>query len=277
MRLRLDIAYDGVGFAGWARQPGQRTVQECLAVALRHVLRSNAELALTGAGRTDAGVHARGQVAHVDVDPAGIDPVLVQQADVLDTATVLRRLRGALPDDVSVTAVAIAPEDFDARFSALARRYSYTVCDNVTGPDPLDRGHVLHHPRPLDHERMNTAGARLLGEHDFAAFCRTRPDGTTVRRLLALRWAREEYLVLTVRADAFCHSMVRALVGGLLPVGDGRRPVDWPAQVLASRQRHPAAVVAPAHPLVLEEVEYPPAELLLERQRTTRAVRTHQP
>ncbi|REE98155.1 tRNA pseudouridine(38-40) synthase TruA [Thermomonospora umbrina] len=267
VRLRLDIGYDGSDFAGWARQPAQRTVQGVIEEALGRVLRLDPPPVLTVAGRTDAGVHARGQVAHVVV------PVAAYAAA---GSTLPRRMAGLLPPDVRVWRVTPAPEGFDARFSALSRRYVYRVCDDPVGVDPLRRRDVLWHPRPLDIDRMNEAAVLLSGEHDFAAFCRKREGATTIRRLLRYEWARQEPRVAaaTVEADAFCHSMVRALVGALLVVGDGRRDVDWPAKVLAARVRDSAVNVAPAHGLSLEEIRYPDDEGLARRAQETRRVRT---
>ncbi|MBV2361883.1 tRNA pseudouridine(38-40) synthase TruA [Streptomonospora nanhaiensis] len=266
VRLRLDISYDGTDFSGWADQPGRRTVQGELEAALARVLRLESPR-LTVAGRTDAGVHARGQVAHLDV-PA---PVWAAEADRL-----LRRLAGVLPPDVRVRAVAAAPEGFDARFSPLYRRYAYRVSDAPGGVDPLLRRHVLWNRRPLDVDRMNEAAAALLGEHDFAAYCRRREGATTVRELLRLDWAVEaEHLyTATVQADAFCHNMVRALVGALLAVGEGRREPDWPRRVLAAGVRDSGVHVIPPHGLTLEEVRYPPPGGLAARARATRRVRT---
>ena len=222
-----------------------------------------AELELTCAGRTDAGVHARGQVAHVDV------PGTLTQIDI-------GRLNRALPDDVRVDRIRPTGSDFDARFSALWRRYTYRVTDNPVGPAPLERQVVLPWTRPLDVRRMNAAAEALLGERDFAPFCKQREFASTVRELLELGWQRESggVAVLTVRADAFCHSMVRSLVGVLLPVGDGRRPVGWPAEVLASGAKHSAVTVMPAFPLVLEEVGYPDPGQYGARQTQTRTFRT---
>jgi tRNA pseudouridine38-40 synthase len=265
-RVRIDLSYDGGGFSGWARQPGQRTVQQVLEDALSQVLRVGPPVQLTVAGRTDAGVHARGQVAHADLPLAAW----------LDAApAILRRLAGLLPPDVRVRRIGPAPEGFDARFSALSRRYSYRVCDDVTGPDPLRRHDTLWYRRGVEVSAMNEAAGRLLGEHDFAAFCRRREGATTVRELLSLSWARPEATVAeaTVIADAFCHSMVRALVGALLKVGDGSRPPSWPAQVLAARVRDPGVPVVPPHGLCLEEVRYPPPGQLAQRALATRRVR----
>lgn len=267
VRLRLDITYDGSDFAGWARQPGRRTVQGCIEEALGRVLRLDPLPMLTVAGRTDAGVHARGQVAHVVIPVAAYSIV---------NGTLPRRLAGLLPPDVRVSGVSVAPEGFDARFSALSRRYVYRVCDDPIGVEPLRRHDVLWHPRPLNLDRMNAAAALLVGEHDFAAYCRKREGATSIRRLLRYEWVREErrLAVATVEADAFCHSMVRALVGALLIVGDGRRNVAWPADVLAGRVRDSAVNVAPAHGLSLEEIRYPQDEDLAQRAQQTRRVRT---
>jgi tRNA pseudouridine38-40 synthase len=267
VRIRLDLSYDGRDFSGWARQRDRRTVQGELESALETVLRLDGPVELTVAGRTDAGVHARGQVAHVDLP----EDVWLQHGEKL-----LRRLAGRLPHDIRVWRVARAPEGFDARFSALWRRYAYRVGDHPGGVDPLLRGHVLWYDRPLDVDLMNEAAARLLGEHDFAAYCKKREGATTIRTLQRLDWARtpDGIAVATVRADAFCHNMVRALVGAMLLVGDGHRPVDFPAQVLAGRARHSAVNVVRPHGLTLEEVAYPPDHLLAARTRESRNRRT---
>ncbi|MFG1941724.1 tRNA pseudouridine(38-40) synthase TruA [Nonomuraea sp. NPDC048826] len=282
VRLRLDLGYDGSGFSGWARQPGLRTVQGEIEQALGRILRL-AGPALTVAGRTDAGVHARGQVAHLDVPDealAGLDGNRPGQLGTDERlAALVRRLGGVLSPNVRVFRVSVAPEGFDARFSALSRRYAYRVSDAPGGGDPLRRHEVLWHNRPLDLDAMNAAAARLLGEHDFAAFCKKREGATTIRELQRLDWAREPdgVLAATVVADAFCHSMVRALVGSLLAAGDGRRPVEWPGQVLTAGVRDTGVHVAPAHGLCLEEVRYPPDGELADRASTTRRVRTLTP
>ena len=215
------------------------------------------------AGRTDAGVHATGQVAHIDV------PAWPEDVDA-------RRINRALPDDVRVVAIDRAPDGFDARFAATWRRYLYRVCDDGLGPDPLMRHLVLPWPRPLDVDRMNQAAEPLLGEHDFAPFCKQREFASTVRGLQRLDWQRDAggLVVMTIQADAFCHSMVRSLVGAMLPVGDGRRPVSWPGQVLRSGQKDSAVTTMPAYPLVLDAVGYPADEELHARQRETRSVRS---
>lgn len=280
MRLRIDLAYDGSGFHGWAAQPGLRTVQgeveQALAVALRRRTPAGEPLRVpvVCAGRTDSGVHARGQVLHVDTTPeelaasAGRSPEPPLEA-------LQRRLGGILPADVVVRRVAEVPVGFDARFSATWRRYVYRVADRPASLDPLTRSHVLAWSRPLSLDALAEASAPLVGLHDFAAFCKQREGATTVRTLLDLSWTRRADGVLeaTVRADAFCHSMVRALVGCLLAVGEGRRPVGWPASVLASVSRSPEVTVAPAHGLTLEEVAYPDDGELAARAEQTRARR----
>ncbi len=265
MRIRLDLAYDGTDFHGWAAQPGLRTVQGELTAALATVLRVPA-VEVVCAGRTDAGVHARGQVVHADVAD-GI------AADEL--ARLVRRLNGRLPADVRVRRVVEAPDGFDARFGALWRRYAYRIADTPELVDPLTRAHVLTWPRPLDVEAMNAASALLVGRHDFASFCKQREGATTIRTLLELAWAREPsgVLVGTVRADAFCHSMVRALVGCLIAIGEGRRPAAWAEQILRAEARDPAVAVVHAHGLTLEEVAYPPDDELASRAEQTRAKR----
>lgn len=282
IRVRIDLAYDGTGFSGWAAQPGRRTVEGVLAETLGRVLRMDEPLRLTVAGRTDAGVHARGQVAHADLprdawELAGGQRPRRQGAErPMDAGGALAgRLGRALPADLRVRTIDPAPEGFDARFSALWRRYSYRVCDAAVRADPLRRNDTLWHLRPLDLAAMTEAATLLLGEHDFAAFCRRREGATTVRALRRLDWQRDAdgIAVATVIADAFCHNMVRSLVGALLPVGDGARPPSWPASVLAERTRDPAVRVVPPHGLCLEEVRYPPPAELAARAAETRRVR----
>jgi tRNA pseudouridine38-40 synthase len=263
VRLRLRITYDGTALHGWARQPAQRTVQGDLEAALSTVLRCPVEL--TVAGRTDAGVHASGQVAHTDVPRAA----WTEQRERL-----VRRLRGVLPPDITVLGVDEAPADFDARFGALRRHYVYRLTDADSGPPPLRRADTVGWPRRLDAEAMHLAAGLLLGEHDFAAYCRRREGATTVRTLLALSVERDGDLVLVrASADAFCHSMVRSLVGALLAVGEGRRPPEWPAGLLARRERASEVPVAPAGGLTLVAVDYPPDAELAARARVTRARR----
>ncbi|WP_240746556.1 tRNA pseudouridine(38-40) synthase TruA [Cryptosporangium phraense] len=264
----MDIAYDGTDFSGWAVQQGLRTVQGELTEALVRVTRT--DVSLTVAGRTDAGVHAAGQVAHVDLPE-----------EVWDTlgASLVRRLSGLLPGDVRLRAVARAHPDFDARFGALRRRYRYRITDAPWGAEPLRRRDTLAWPRPLDLDAMRAAATALLGEHDFAAFCRRREGATTIRALEEFRWevAPEgpgRVLEAHLAADAFCHSMVRSLIGALLAVGEGRRPPSWPATLLSRTERANDVTVAPPHGLTLVAVEYPPDDELGARIDLTRRVRT---
>ncbi|MHA6624536.1 tRNA pseudouridine(38-40) synthase TruA [Pseudonocardia sichuanensis] len=256
------MAYDGTDFSGWARQPGLRTVCGVLEDALGTVLR--APVALTVAGRTDAGVHATGQVAHADLD-AG-----------LDTAWLVRRLARLLPPDVRVRAVTPAPDAFDARFSALRRHYRYRVATAPYGADPLRARDTLSWPYPLDLDAVRAASDGLLGEHDFAAYCKRREGATTVRGLQALSWTRgaDDVVEAAVSADAFCHSMVRSLIGALLDVGRGRRAVEWPAGLLSRTERASEVPVAPAHGLTLAAVDYPSDAGLAARTQATRRLRT---
>lgn len=274
MRLRLDLAYDGTDFHGWAAQPTLRTVQGTLEAALAQVLRLDT-VAVTCAGRTDTGVHARGQVVHLDVEEHALEESAGRSA-LPPTEALLRRLNGVLPDDVHIRRVAVAAAGFDARFSALWRRYAYRIADAPDLVDPLVRTAVLAWPRRLDLAAMNEAAALLTGEHDFAAFCRKREGATTIRTLLDLSWDRDPtgLAVATVRADAFCHSMVRALVGCLVAVGEGRRTPSWAGEVLRSATRDPGVTVMHAHGLTLEEVAYPADDALAAQAQAARVVRT---
>ncbi|MEU4676579.1 tRNA pseudouridine(38-40) synthase TruA [Micromonospora sp. NPDC023737] len=266
-RLRLDVSYDGTDFSGWAVQPDRRTVAGVLGEALDLLLGAGTATGLTVAGRTDAGVHATGQVCHVDL------PGDVWQER---KSTLLRRLARLLPADVRVRAVTEVPAEFDARFSATFRRYEYRVTDAPYGAEPLHRHLTLAWPRPLDLGALNAAATGLVGEHDFAAYCRRKENATTLREVTRLDWRREPdgLLVATVQADAFCQAMVRSLVGAMLVAGDGRRPVEWPASLLSHRERSSHVTVAPAHGLTLVAVGYPddPAEYA-RRAEVTRRLR----
>lgn len=275
LRLRLDLAYDGTDFAGWAAQPGRRTVEGELALAWTTLLRSGQLVRLTVAGRTDAGVHARGQVAHLDVDPHAWRQVPGRSGRAPEDAA-LTRLRGLLPPDVAVHRVSVAPPGFDARFSALRRRYLYRLCDAPAALDPLRRRDTAVARHRLDGQAMHEAAQQLLGLNDFGAFCKRREGATTVRTLLDYSWRRapDDVLEATVVADAFCHSMVRSLVGAVVPVGEGRREVGWPAEVMRAARRDPAVTVMPPHGLSLEEVVYPADADLAARAAQARTVRT---
>jgi tRNA pseudouridine38-40 synthase len=241
-----------------------------LRAALGTVLRLPEAPALTVAGRTDAGVHARGQVCHLDVSES-VRAALPGRSSRTPEHALRDRLAGVLPADLVVRDVRAVPDAFDARFAATGRAYRYRLADTPHRPDPLRRD-VAWHPRHLDEHRMQAAAEPLLGEHDFAAFCRPRPGASTIRALTRLACARSSPGVVTVdaQADAFCHHQVRALVGALVAVGEGRRAVDWPAQVLAAGERDGAVVVAPAAGLTLEAVLYPPDDELAAQVTRTR-------
>lgn len=246
-RLRLGVAYDGADFSGWALQPGRRTVAAEVIRACELLFGRIEDF--TVAGRTDAGVHAVGQVVHLDV-PTEKWEALAER--------LLWRMRGILPPDVRVTSAEAVDPSFNARFAARWRRYVYRVSDAVWGVDPLRRADTLAWPRPLDVERMHTACQRLVGEHDFVGFCKQREGATTIRELLQYDWARDAdgVAVATVRADAFCHSMVRSLVGAALAVGDGRRDEEWLAAILHLGERANDVHVVGPHGLALVEVSY---------------------
>jgi tRNA pseudouridine38-40 synthase len=279
VRARLVFAYDGTEFSGWATQPGLRTVQGVMEDALARIVRQEPAPRLTVAGRTDAGVHARAQVAHVDIELDAWNRLPGRSPD--DPATSLvRRLHGVLPPDVVVQSVSIAPQDFDARFSALERRYAYRIADASSPRDPLARRHVAWVEGDVDLDTLVTASASLKGLRNFAPFCKAREGATTIRDLQEFSWERPTsgtdsgLLVATVRADAFCHSMVRSLVGAVLAVGQGRRDRAWLDEVAAGSERSQQVAVAPAHGLTLEQVVYPPDAELAARGEQTRGHRT---
>ena len=278
MRIRLDIAYDGTHFRGWARQPGLRTVQETLESALARVLGGDPRLVV--AGRTDAGVHASGQVAHVDLDVGQQRRLRSQRgrdAASEPVAALAARTRGVVGaySDVAVHRTSSAPDGFDARFSAVWRRYSYRIADLSTGYDPLERHRTTNVRAQLDEQTMDAAARSLIGLHDFAAYCKPREEATTIRTLLEFDWHRdaEGVVVANIRADAFCHSMVRALVGACVAVGRGRMDVEDVVDIRDEGERTNDFTVLAARGLTLTEVGYPADDLLGERAERTRARR----
>jgi tRNA pseudouridine38-40 synthase len=267
VRLRLDIGYDGTDFAGWGVQPALRTVQDVVESALSTLFRVKG-LRLIVAGRTDAGVHAAGQVAHCDLAEAS----WLRWSD-----KALRRLAGLLPPDVRIYSIQPVTKYFDARFGALWRRYLYRISDSDYGTEPLRRYDTANWRRTLDNDVMHSAAQHLLGLNDFSAFCRARPTSTTIRELQQLDVVRDDRIIeVRVQADAFCHAMVRSLVGGLASVGDGSQPVEWLTSLLMLGKRCDELTVAPARGLTLIEIGYPREDELASRAGLTRTRRVAQ-
>jgi tRNA pseudouridine38-40 synthase len=270
VRWRLDISYDGTNFSGWAAQAGLRTVQGELESWITRVLRLKEPVQLVCAGRTDAGVHARGQVAHLDLDQT----VISDGGDELTT-----RLNKVLRGDCVVRRISAAPPGFDARFAAIWRRYVYRLSDAGVPPDPLFRYQIARVRSEVDLARLNEEAATLLGLRDFGAFCRRRDGASTIRTLLELTGRRQPagpmagVIECTVRADAFCHSMVRSLVGALVAVATGQRDHEWLAEITERRVRDSTITVMPAAGLTLEEVGYPADHELPVRALEARAMR----
>jgi len=260
-RLRIDLSYDGTNFSGWGRQPDRRTVQQAVEEAISTVAQHKAETIV--AGRTDAGVHATGQVIHVD---------LPESLELTDLAYKLNRI---LDEDIRINNIEIAPAAFHARFSALRRYYEYRILDENKVIPPLARFNTESWYRPLDVDVMNNASALLLGTHNYAAFCKFREGATTIRTLETFQWRRdrEGYLVGDVVADAFCYSMVRNLVGAIVCVADGRKGASWITTLLEDKERVSDSLVFPGRGLTLYKVDYPDAAELLERAAKTVARR----
>jgi tRNA pseudouridine38-40 synthase len=286
-RIRLDIAYDGTGFTGWTRQPGLRTVQGEIEAALAVVFRRFPPTpTLVVAGRTDAGVHATGQVAHLDLSQEQLESLARPRRGkmagrVYDApASLGRRINGiaGLESDVYVSRSAVAPDGFDARFSAIWRRYEYRIADNLAPRNPIERRNTVWYPAALDVDLMNQAAASLLGLHDWATFCKPREGATTIRTLQEFHWrrARDGVLVAEVKADAFCHSMVRSLVGSCVAVGQGNLPPERLVGIRDERMRGSEFKVMPAKGLTMVEVGYPEDSGLGERAEQTRAKRDAQ-
>ena len=264
IRIRLDIAYDGTDFSGFGTQPQQRTVQGELNKVLKKFLRVTS-IKTIGAGRTDKGVHARGQVVHFDVSED-------IWKNIKDPMYKFRRL---LPVDIQVRKASVVPLDFDARYSALTRRYSYTVCDSKQGLDPFNSRFVLDYRKKLDEHDMNKASQMLIGLNDFYAFCKTRAGSTTIRNLIKFKWSRKsQFLTAEVIADAFCYSMVRGLVGAILQVGTGKKSVNWPKEIMEKRKKVTDLNVVSPSALILEEVSYPHPSLYKSQYKLTRRLRT---
>ncbi len=301
VRLRIDLAYDGTGFYGWAKQPDMRTVQGEIERVLHTVLRvpdddGTEPLRLTVAGRTDTGVHASHQVCHLDVNEETLQRC-VGHMDVPAHIALERRLQRMLPTDIAIHAVRNAPDGFDARFSALERTYVYRIADRSSVVDPRSRNFVLHIDDHLDIESMNQAAAMTIGLHDFGSFATPNPGGTTIREVKTAYWRRieerplvadgttmgERYrtpamesglLCFTIVADAFARNMVRSLVNGCVQVGTGKRSVEWFAGKMATPLREGSTGPIAPQGLTLEHIEYPEDDLLAVRAEAIRAKRT---
>ncbi|HWU46875.1 MAG TPA: tRNA pseudouridine synthase A [Humibacter sp.] len=285
-RIRLGVAYDGTDFNGWSRQPGLRTVQGTIEVALQTLFsRHGPAPMLSVAGRTDAGVHALGQVVHLDLSADQVHALLRPRrsrnsAPDADAAAALRRrlngILGSADADVVITGACLASPGFDARFSAAWRRYAYRIADAGAARNPLRRRDTTWLPIPLDADAMSEAAATLLGLHDFAAYCKPRDGATTIRTLQEFGWHREPdgVLVASLRADAFCHNMVRSLVGACVAVGEGKLDVRDLVLLRDVGARTSAFTVMPARGLTLLEVGYPAAAEFAQRAEQTRARRT---
>ena len=260
MRLRIDLAYDGTDFSGWAKQPELNTVQGVLEEALTTILRVD-EVHTVVAGRTDAGVHAMGQVIHVDV------------ADDVDAHALTTRLNSYLAQTaIAIHRVSVADPGFDARFSPIFRRYEYRITDASSIRDPRTRRFTLWFDDVLDVEAMNDAAQSLLGLHDWTTYCKPREGATRVRELQKFEWHRDDngVLVATIQADAFCHNMVRNLVGVCVAVGRGRLAPADAVTLRDQRVRTAAFAVLPPQGLTLSEVGYPDAAELAIRAEQAR-------
>ena len=251
LRFRIDFSYDGANFSGWARQPDQRTIQGEMESALSGLTRNKVELVV--AGRTDAGVHATSQVAHCDL------PERDKYGKAWSTQDLVYRLNRMLTEEIRIKSISLAPSYFHARFSALRRTYIYKIADGQRQIDPLKRFDIVSWYRHLDLSRLNEASSRLLGEHDFATFCKPGGSGTTIRTLEKFSWERlvDGTLLATVAADAFCYSMVRNVVGAVVCVGEGRFEPEWISALLQNKTRVSESMVFPARGLTLVGVDYP--------------------
>lgn len=287
IRLRLDLAYDGTHFHGWAKQPGLRTVQGTLEESIQRILRLDEPARLVVAGRTDTGVHARHQVAHIDLEESSL-LAAVGHLGFEGPRALEHRLRHIAPADIAIHSVTVAPYGFDARFSALERSYVFRIADDPSIVDPRSRPFVLPVKEALDIDTLNEVASTVVGLQDFGSFATPNPGGTTIREVKVSRWWRVETLpgefgVLPLEAglveylivaDAFAHNMVRSLVGAQVQVGLGKKTSEWFAEKLAHPVREGATGPIGAQGLTLEHIKYPPDELLGQRAESIRAKRT---
>ena len=271
-RLRIDFGYDGTDFFGWSKQPELRTIQGAFLEALTLIFGdSEIDFSLRVAGRTDAGVHALNQVAHFDLSQTQLARLGRETID--DIAYKLNRL---LPNDIRVTAVGVAPEGFDARFGAINRRYRYRLADNLAFKNPLETRFTLDVAGQLDIDAMNEAGGHLLGLHDFASFCKPREGSTTIRELQEITVSRGQGQVveIEIQADAFCHNMVRSIVGALIAVGQSRATPAKIKQLLEQTNREGSYKVVSPHGLSLLKIGYPADDLLAAQAEKAQNLRT---
>lgn len=263
-RFRIDLAYDGTDFSGWAIQPGLRTVEGDLVKALE-VIFGKLENGLRVAGRTDAGVHAIAQVLHVDLTPV--------QARRIKSG-LPKRLNAMLPRDVRIHKVELAAEGFHARFSATSREYRYRINQSAI-ENPLIGRYQLWHKYPLDASKMHDAGQHLLGLHDFASFCKRRAGSTTIREMKKLRVSEAKgEIVIDLEADAFCHNQVRSIVGALVAIGENTLSLKQLLAILDQKKRVGKFKVVGAEGLTLMKVNYPKDHLLAKQAEKTRNMRS---
>lgn len=272
IRLRIDFGYDGTDFYGWSKQPGLRTIQQEFLDALTVIFgESETDFNLRVAGRTDAGVHAIGQVAHFDLSESQY--ARLGRATVEEVAYKLNRL---LPNDLQVASVTVAPEGFDARFSAINRRYRFRLADAVSEHNALEARFTLEVAGTLDVGAMNEAGQALVGLNDFASFCKPREGSTTIRELqeVVVRRGTGGVIEVELQADAFCHNMVRAIVGALIAVGNGRADRAKLRKLLEKADREGSYKVVSPHGLTLLSIGYPADELLAAQAAMAKNLRT---
>jgi tRNA pseudouridine38-40 synthase len=269
-RFRIDLSYDGTDFAGWAKQPNLRTVQGELLRALTEILGASPDdFYMRVGGRTDAGVHADHQVCHIDLNPAQIKRL---GRNPLSAG----RINSLLPSDLAVLDVQLAKPGFDARFSASGRSYVYAIADSECASNPKWVRYTLVHPKQLSVEKMNSAAKKLIGLKDFGAFCKPREGATTIRELKKLSVKREKdgRILVFVSADAFCHNMVRSLVGALIAAGEGKLTPAELSKIQQAAKRTSAFKVVGPQGLSLSEIRYPAAAQLAKQAEKARNIRS---
>ena len=280
-RYRLSFSYDGTDFYGWAKQPELRTVQGELLAALQVIFGEvEDDFNIRVAGRTDAGVHALNQQAHIELTEEQLDRLGRNRGDIVDPGYLADRLNRILPQDLRVHSVAPAAEGFDARFSAIFRRYRYRIADGAAAQNPLEARYTLSVFQALDTLAMQAAALEVLGLHDFASFCRPRPGSTTIRELREVNVRRNaaagNVIEIELLADAFCHNMVRSIVGALIAVGKGQATREDVRATLERASRTQSYRVVAAQGLTLIEIGYPADELLAQQAELAKNLRTHE-